>query len=261
MLLRIYFPKITVTVAVLKFGWINWITIIVAVLASAVTPHFHWFPITILKVIWINFPRITVTVTVLKCFWIRKAIIRIWRYNVRAWSIATSKRHWGDILLRGLAKLPGHSSSQVGESCGTEEKEEGADTDDDDEEVEDQNHIVQREWDRDPERISDSRSSRKKKAHKHYNLLGPLQGSFGPFGPEIPKKSKKSCWGLSAPGSKKVEKKSKKVEKVEKRLFLTRFWPFFDFFSTFFDPGASRPRQLFFDPFWDFGPEGPEWPL
>ena len=37
--------------------------------------HFHRFPITILKVIWINFTEITVTVTVLKCFWIRKAII------------------------------------------------------------------------------------------------------------------------------------------------------------------------------------------
>ena len=36
-----------------------------------------------------------------------------------------------------------------------------------------------------------------------YNLLGPLQGSFGPFGPEIPKKSKKSSRGLSALGSKK----------------------------------------------------------
>ena len=37
--------------------------------------HVHWFPITILKVIWINFPHITVTVTVLKCFWIRKVAI------------------------------------------------------------------------------------------------------------------------------------------------------------------------------------------
>ena len=33
--------------------------------------HFHWLPITVLKVIWINFPKITVTVTILKCFWIR----------------------------------------------------------------------------------------------------------------------------------------------------------------------------------------------
>ena len=37
--------------------------------------HFHWLPITVLKVIWINFPKITITVTVLKCFWIRKVII------------------------------------------------------------------------------------------------------------------------------------------------------------------------------------------
>ena len=62
LLLRIYFPKITVTVTVLKFGWIS---ITVTVFASAVTPSFHWFPITVLKVIWINFPKMTVTVTVL----------------------------------------------------------------------------------------------------------------------------------------------------------------------------------------------------
>ena len=37
--------------------------------------HFQLFPITVLKVIWINFPKITVTVTVLKCFWIGKVII------------------------------------------------------------------------------------------------------------------------------------------------------------------------------------------
>ena len=37
--------------------------------------HFHWFPITVFKVIWINFPQITVTVTVLNCFWIRKVIV------------------------------------------------------------------------------------------------------------------------------------------------------------------------------------------
>ena len=35
-LLRIYFPQITVTVTVLKFGWISLITITVTVLASAV---------------------------------------------------------------------------------------------------------------------------------------------------------------------------------------------------------------------------------
>ena len=30
--------------------------------------HFHWFPITVLKVIWINFPKMTATVTVLNVF-------------------------------------------------------------------------------------------------------------------------------------------------------------------------------------------------
>ena len=95
-----------------------------------------------------------------------------------------------------------------------------------------------------------------------YNLLGPLQGSFGPFGPEIPKKSKKSSRGLSAPKVEKRLKKSwKKVEKVEKRLFLTRFWPFFRlFFQPFLTLGPRGPGN-FFSTFWDFGPEGPEWPL
>ena len=51
LLWRIYFPELTVTVTVLRFGRIHVITITVTVLASAVTLHFHWFPITILKVI------------------------------------------------------------------------------------------------------------------------------------------------------------------------------------------------------------------
>ena len=40
LLLRIYFPQITVTVTVLKFGWTHLVTITVTVLASAVTPSF-----------------------------------------------------------------------------------------------------------------------------------------------------------------------------------------------------------------------------
>ena len=46
--------------------------------------HFHWFPITVLKVVWIDFPTITVTVTVLKCFGIRKVIIS--NMTVKFWS-------------------------------------------------------------------------------------------------------------------------------------------------------------------------------
>ena len=38
LLLKTFFPKITVTVTVLKFGRIHLITITVTVLASAVTP-------------------------------------------------------------------------------------------------------------------------------------------------------------------------------------------------------------------------------
>ena len=71
-----YFPKITVTVTVLKLRWIHLITITVTVLASTVTPLFPLIqPIAILKIIWIHFPEITVTVAVLKCSWIRKVII------------------------------------------------------------------------------------------------------------------------------------------------------------------------------------------
>ena len=55
LLLRIYFPKIEVTVTVLKLGWIHLNTITVTVLASADSPlHFHWFRVTILKDIWIK---------------------------------------------------------------------------------------------------------------------------------------------------------------------------------------------------------------
>ena len=60
---------------VLKFGWIHLITNTVTVRRPQSPLHFHWFPITILKVIWTNFPKTTFTVTVLKCFWIRMVII------------------------------------------------------------------------------------------------------------------------------------------------------------------------------------------
>ena len=42
--LRIYFPKIAVTVTVLNFGWIHLLAITVTVLASAVTPSFPLIP-------------------------------------------------------------------------------------------------------------------------------------------------------------------------------------------------------------------------
>ena len=70
--LRIYFPKITVTVIVLKFGRVS---ITVTVSASAVTPWFPLIPNYRLESHLNYFPKITVTVTVLKCFWIRKVII------------------------------------------------------------------------------------------------------------------------------------------------------------------------------------------
>ena len=96
-----------------------------------------------------------------------------------------------------------------------------------------------------------------KNAHQIYNLLGPLQGSFGPFGPEIPKKSKKKVAGASRPrGQKRLRKSRKKVEKVEKKVVFDSFLTFFRLFSTFFDPGAERPRQLFFDFFGISGLKG-----
>ena len=67
------FPKITVTV--LKYGWIHFISKNVTLLRPQSPLHFHWFPISILKVIWTDFPKITVTVTVLKWFWIRKVML------------------------------------------------------------------------------------------------------------------------------------------------------------------------------------------
>ena len=79
-----------------------------------------------------------------------------------------------------------------------------------------------------------SRALRTRNAEKAYNLLGPLQGSFGPFGHEIPKKSKKG--GLSALGSKKIEKKSKKVKNESNTTFFGFFFQpsFPHLFKTFF---------------------------
>ena len=81
--------------------------------------------------------------------------------------------------------------------------------------------------------------------------LGPYRCLSGPSGPEIPKKSEK----------KKVTGMKKKVEKmVETWLFLTRFWPFFDYFSTFlglFFLNFSDPGYLFSDFFLISGPKGP----
>ena len=59
--------------------------------------------------------------------------------------------------------------------------------------------------------------------------LPPLQESFGP---ENPKKD-----------GTKVEER---LRKLKKRLFLTRFGPYFDFFSTFLTPA---PGPLFRNPF------------
>ena len=73
--LRINFPKITVTVTVVSFGWFIKLPLPLPSWRAQSPLHLHWFPLSILKVIWINFPKITVTVIVLKCFWIRKVII------------------------------------------------------------------------------------------------------------------------------------------------------------------------------------------
>ena len=53
---------------------------------------FHWLPISVQKVLWINFLKITVTVTVLKCFRIRKVILS---NTTVLWSCGSSDcKHW-----------------------------------------------------------------------------------------------------------------------------------------------------------------------
>ena len=72
--------------------------------------------------------------------------------------------------------------------------------------------------------------------------LTPYRGHLGPSGSKS-KKSRKQVPSLSAPGSKKVEKKSKKRSKTsQKQPFFSR--PFQPFFRPF-NPGAERPRNLF----------------
>ena len=72
---QIYFPNISVTVTVLKFGWIHLITITVTVLAASVDPLISVDPNYHLESHLNYFCRITITVTVLKHFRIRKVII------------------------------------------------------------------------------------------------------------------------------------------------------------------------------------------
>ena len=54
-LLRIYYPKVTVTNTVLKFGWICLIAITVTVVAFAVTPAFPLIPNYHLESHWVHF--------------------------------------------------------------------------------------------------------------------------------------------------------------------------------------------------------------
>ena len=81
--------------------------------------------------------------------------------------------------------------------------------------------------------------------------LAPYRSHSGP------KKSRKEVPGASRPGVKEGRKKSKKVKNESKTTFFRLFQPFFDFFSTFFDPAAERPREPFFDFFGISGPKGP----
>ena len=72
LLLRIDFPKLPLPLP-------SWISDELPLPLPSWRPqsplHFHWFSITVLKVISINFLKTTVAVTVLKCFWNRKLII------------------------------------------------------------------------------------------------------------------------------------------------------------------------------------------
>ena len=66
--------------------------------------HFHWFPITILKLIWINFHLIAVTVTVLKCFRIRIGRALKEAYSPRGRSRRLLKTPFSEPLLRTLLR-------------------------------------------------------------------------------------------------------------------------------------------------------------
>ena len=81
--------------------------------------------------------------------------------------------------------------------------------------------------------------------------LAPYRSHSGPKSQKVEKRFP----GPLGPEVKKGQNKSrKKAEKVEKRLFLSRFRPFLDFFSTLFDPGVERPREPFLDFFGISGP-------
>ena len=75
-------------------------------------------------------------------------------------------------------------------------------------------------------------------------VRAPFLVIFSRFFPQSFGKSRKKVPGVSRPrGQKRLKKSRKRVEKVKKGGFWVVFDLFFDFFSTFFDPGAERPRE------------------
>ena len=76
--------------------------------------------------------------------------------------------------------------------------------------------------------------------------LAPCRGHSGPSGPRSQKVEKKFT-GPLGPGVKKWKKVEKRLKKSRKKVIFDSFLTFFRLFSAFFDPGAERPRELFFD--------------
>ena len=75
------------------------------------------------------------------------------------------------------------------------------------------------------------------------NSFGLLQGSKG-FSLENPRKeSEKGFPGPLGPGAEKVRKRVENEPKTRKKVEKLSF---FDSFSSFFDPGAGRPREPLF---------------
>ena len=100
-------------------------------------------------------------------------------------------------------------------------------------------------------------SAAEKKTPQNLQSPWPLTGVIRALGARNTRKGRKKVLGASRPrGQKRLTKSRKKVKNESKTTCLRLFQPF----STFFDPGAERPRELSSD-FWGIsGPKGPNDP-
>ena len=94
------------------------------------------------------------------------------------------------------------------------------------------------------------------------DIVGLLQESKRPLPRKLRKKSEKGFPGPLGPGVQKNSKKSRKWLFFKFFFGLSaRFQLFFNFFLSFFDPGAERPREPLFRYFSEFSRERPSWLL